>query len=289
MAHFRRPNMNYTYRNRTRSALFAFFLWLVGVRASRAGVSSVSTNLVKNAYENQRALDSYGNAVQLKHAKEAANSQGRLFIIVKRLDDTWVVTRASLPNHLEEEKGSPSSSSFVHLLHPLRDGKYQAVVCTGVKADASWLVRKLREYHRDVWDRYGGYGGDTVSIIACLKRSFWGYKDTSWLGSLQRKDSWARPMGIVSVLITDQANKLYSVEPSGAIETHDRFHCIGKGAEISNSEVASRLNSIDIENDEELRETLVEIITKASGSRPDGLSIDIVSRQGIESTIIKLK
>lgn len=113
----------------------------------------------------------------------------------------------------------------LELIHTITPNTF--VLCSGVQADARWLVETLRGMHKQMQLRYGSSGTGWAQRLASLYRAvFWGIPDeddknskwqhTRWLPQLER---WGRPLGVQSIII--EGNQLYALEPSGGIVVPD--------------------------------------------------------------------
>jgi len=236
-----------------------------------------------SSYESVRALDQYGNAVQLKHAQAAADVQGRLVIAINRSEETWIVSIPSVHKHQKQQRG------IVHLLHHPQQS-CQAIVCTGIQADAQWLVRQLQVYSSRLWDRYDQYGSESMAqAVAFLKRRFWGYNEkeayqgTAWSAS-QNDDQWARPIGVRTMVVSSRPPRLQLVEPSGILRRFDTVCCMGKYSQEVQVKLMDRLTSQteDTLDDESLQKLIIDVLSSTLGSKPSRLLIEVVSKDGVE-------
>jgi len=152
--------------------------------------TALSNGETSSSYVSVRTLDHYGNAIQLGHAKEAAQRYGRSVIVVvvevceqkKSTEKTFTKQPEQKQQQQQHDskviEGIKSSSSFLMvismgtspILHPIhlpleakdRGSSPMLAVCfTGVKGDANWLLQQIQKYVADVWERY-----DTSSISA---------------------------------------------------------------------------------------------------------------------------
>lgn len=231
----------------------------------------------------QAAADQQGRlivAVMLPHGRRHNNHDHDDNDEMFETTATWVISPVTRPPPHHRPDSSRSSSNSRRLLQavtspepvtvllrePLSDAAAEALtkttavylVCTGVQADAAWLLRQLRRYGANVAERYGSHQPHSVSnVAALLKRRFWGYSSSgggndddndnddsrAWLapgyesmqqsphgmrsfGMLMRQESsppaWGRPLGIRTILISLSKNQkplLELVEPSGIITT----------------------------------------------------------------------
>lgn len=224
---------------------------------------AIATNSLSNgetttspSYVSVRSLDHYGNAVQLGHAKEAAQRYGRSVVVA-------VVDVQDEKNSTEKMSSSSSFVMVVSLgksptLHPVRlpletkDGDSHAppllgMCFTGVKGDANWLLQQLQKYSADVWERYdkGAMSAPNLAhVVARLLGRFAAQPEKhEWQSSLglpgkqdrddDRQSSWSRPLGVQTMIISLSSNSpkekpslsaqplrlpgLLIIEPSGRI------------------------------------------------------------------------
>jgi len=171
--------MIYTER-RTRadiSILFALLCLMTVITVLSNGESSSS-------YISVRTLDYFGNAVQLAHAKEAAQRFGRSVVVAVVQVHEQENEIEKIPTIRLEEKndqhhptlidGKLPLSSFVivvslgksPILHPIRlpsetkdinSSSLLAMCFTGVKGDANWLLHKVQKHAADMWERYNTF------------------------------------------------------------------------------------------------------------------------------------
>ena len=159
--------------------VFSVFLALLFLAIATTALSNGETS---PSYVSVRALDSYGNAIQVGHAKEAAQRYGRSVVVAvvevydEQKNSTEKTISSSRPEeeeHQEKEtKGKPlPSSSFLivvsfgnsPVLHPVQlpieandsgSSSMLAMCFTGVKGDANWLLQQMQKYAANVWERY---------------------------------------------------------------------------------------------------------------------------------------
>ena len=226
-------------------ATVALSLLLLTVPYPSTALSSNGQSKAPDTYISVRALDSYGNAVQLSHAKEAARRYGRPVVVA-------VVqgTSNEPSNNSTETKPAESflmvvSMGTAPILHPLQlplqdadesdtQAPMLAMCFTGVKGDANWLLQQLQQHVAGVWERYGISSMSAPSIahvVARLLGRFAGQPEKrEWQSSLglpgkrdedDRQSSWSRPLGVQTMILSladSQDNPgLLIVEPSGRI------------------------------------------------------------------------
>jgi len=213
------------------------FLFLLFISSCDGEITSSSSSLISS-----RTLDSYGNYVQLSHAKEATtlgrpvvvavvedSSSSSSFIVAISLGKSPVLRKIQLPLSTEE-KDTSSSSPFI------------ACCFTGVKGDANWLLQQIRKYFSQVWERYDMATQLTTPTIAHIISRLLGRfaaqsEEHEWQSALglpgknDREDragysSWSRPLGVQTMILSSQSSSsrfqtqgpgLLLVEPSGRI------------------------------------------------------------------------
>mmetsp|Transcript_14573 Transcript_14573/g.40501 ORF Transcript_14573/g.40501 Transcript_14573/m.40501 type:complete len:375 (-) Transcript_14573:189-1313(-) len=207
--------------------------WLTLVTNALSNVDASSS------YVSVRALDNYGNAIQLSHAKEAAQRHGRSVVVAvvdvvnlpnNGTDDLLETTPNEETQHQNKSRVGVPSSSFVlvismgrsPILHPIQlplegnPSSLLAICFTGVKGDANWLLQQIQQYAADVWERYDTAVMSTpvVShIVARLCGRFAAQsEDREWQSSLglpgkhdnddDQKSSWSRPLGVQTMILS---------------------------------------------------------------------------------------
>lgn len=229
-----------------RLAIFLrLLLFLTDYRISTASSTSSSSSTIREEiYQSIRSLDSSGVAVQLRHARAAADEQGRLLIGVVLGEDVYILSPTmSNRSHRRVVTVSPP---LAHPITPPSGGTY--VACSGIQADARWLIRQLREYSKAVWLRYNTHttSSDVAEVCGAIQRIvFWDYPETpQWqsLAGMLDLAKWGRPLGVRTIVISwsnDPSGRnvghLRVVEPSGIIEEcHPKVPlvCIGKHSSV---------------------------------------------------------
>ena len=222
--------------------------------ATTASSSTASTSTT--SYESVRALDRSGQAKQLKHAQAAADEQGRLILAIVCNNSVYVISPAASSSssssttvknfqrrrHQRNDRDSASRQQqrLVHRLalwSPLPMDEQQHyhehhnfIVCTGIQADARWLIHQLQLYSKQVHLKYNQVQPRNVAAAtAALKRSlFWGLEEqeqqqssnddnddnggssssssSSWQSSIQhvwgQQRTWGRPVGVRTLVIS---------------------------------------------------------------------------------------
>jgi len=206
----------------------------------------ISTAALRNgetppSYVSVRALDHYGNAIQLGHAKEASQRYGRSVVVaVVEAYEPKNSTKSTPSGRSEEGQHEPedtedimSPSSFLMVvslgnspvLHPVQlpleaeddDSSSLLAMCfTGVKGDANWLLQQIQKHSADVWERY-----DTrvmsVPVVAHIVARLLGRfaaqpEKQEWQSSLglpgkhdrddDKQSSWSRPLGVQTMILS---------------------------------------------------------------------------------------
>ena len=199
------------------SVSFILCFWAISTTALRKAETS--------PYVSVRALDNFGNAVQLSHAKEAANRYGRSIVVaVVDVYDQKNCTM-KIPKNQQLSKSflmvvSMGTSPILHPIQlPVREHEkdsppFLAMCFTGVKGDAIWLLRQVQKYVTDVWERYDEStmsAPDIAYVVARLVGRFAAHPEKQeWQSSLglpgkrdrddSRQSSWSRPLGVQTMI-----------------------------------------------------------------------------------------
>ena len=227
--------------------------------ASSTG-SATASNKNKNSnkqsststYVSSRALDNYGNLVQVRHAYEAAQRHGRLvvaavvqphrrpeasqssmptvspsFIVVVSIGTTPIVQPIQLP--VQPQEGLVSSVKQLPLI---------AMCCTGVRGDARWLTHEIQRYlTTKVWQRYGTdgieFGTGVAYSISKLMTRFVGHDESDeWQSSIgvpapvrdpygrgraNHQNTWSRPFG-VRTMVLSTGRSLFNLDDTSDIQ-----------------------------------------------------------------------
>jgi 20S proteasome alpha/beta subunit len=253
-------------------------------------VLSKALALENGGYTSVTALDKYGNSVQIQHARAAASKHGRLVVAAVSSEDGMIVV-VSVHQKKQGIVQDENSKRMAHRLLGL--GSSSFMVCTGVKADSSWLVRAIRDYAKRVWDRFDV---DEISqeryslAISQALLEFMGYdrdqeqhdgvgKVVGSSGDQDRRSSWARPLGVQVILATPSATALTVLEPSG-IPFQTPAFAMGKGSESVNEALQKRYDSkLTVES---LKEMLLEIVREVVFDKDEAseLVVEILSEGG---------
>jgi len=201
--------------------------------------TALSNGETSPSYVSVRALDSYGNAIQLGHAKEAAQRYGRSVVVAvvevydEEKNSTEKIKSSRRPGEEEEQGKPPTSSSFLMVvsfgnspvLHPVQlpieakdsgSSSMLAMCFTGVKGDANWLLQQMQKYAADVWERYdmSAMSAPIVAhVVARLLGRFAAQPEKQeWHSSLglpgkqerddDRQSSWSRPLGVQTMVLS---------------------------------------------------------------------------------------
>ena len=200
------------HRMRTGREIFVLLLVVVFVgvhvvtgdsAAADKGLSS-SQPTSSSFYTSLRALDKFGNAVPLKHAREAALRHGRLVvaatakmshapknnadddpderIVVVSVGHRKLLSSLTLPLALTTISTNRNNDQSLHSQSesppPLMTPKV-AMCCTGVRSDADWLTRQMQAYVAKVWERYDMHPMSPGALAHWLARLLGRYQQPS--------------------------------------------------------------------------------------------------------------
>ncbi|GAX18445.1 hypothetical protein FisN_2Lh093 [Fistulifera solaris] len=201
-----------------------FFLLQCLLLLFASASASSSTTTAPSRYESIRALDENGQSKQLQHANQAALQHGTLILAVKHTNETiHIISVTTTSPHRRQRP-----LAIVHTITP-----NTFLLCSGVQADARWLIDKLRELHQQMQVRYGSSGAGWAQRLSSLYRAvFWGIPDeiNQWQHTRGLElERWGRPLGVQSIII--EHKQLCSLEPSGVIklpDPHQQLAAIGK-------------------------------------------------------------
>ena len=168
-------------------------------------------------YTSMRALDKFGNAVPLKHAREAALRHGRLVvaatakmshatkdnadddpeerIVVVSVGHRKLLSSLTLPLALTtiSTNNNNNNDQYLHSHSesppPLMTPKV-AMCCTGVRSDADWLTRQMQAYVAKVWERYDMHPMSTGALAHWLARLLGRYQQPSSTAEDDDDDEW---------------------------------------------------------------------------------------------------
>ena len=227
------------------------------------------------SYVSVRALDHYGNAVQLSHAKEAALRYGRPVVVAvvegQPKNNNSTETKAG---DTEESKTTTSSSflmvvslGITPILHPVQlplqeedDGERPmlAMCFTGVKGDANWLLRQIQKHAASVWERYGVSTMSSPAIAHVVARLLGRFaaqpEQREWQSSLglpgkqdgddDRQSSWSRPLGVQTMILSLGA--LDSTQSQQRDHRHPELLIVEPSGRILNPSVRSKSGKVSL-------------------------------------------
>jgi hypothetical protein len=238
------------------SVILVFLLTLLPCQSTKspARLVAAASFTDPSSYVSVRALDRFGNAKQVSYALEAAKRQGRTVIVAVVKAN---VTESTTSND-DAVATTENSNSFViavslgttPILHSLQItppgeimSSFLAICCTGIKADANWLIQQLQTFSATIWERYNipsnMIATPTVAhVVARLMGRFAAYDETrEWSSSVgwpsksresndddddegSQSSRWARPLGIQTLILSTAASSapgLLQIDPSGRI------------------------------------------------------------------------
>mmetsp|Transcript_9981 Transcript_9981/g.20801 ORF Transcript_9981/g.20801 Transcript_9981/m.20801 type:complete len:349 (-) Transcript_9981:184-1230(-) len=273
-----------------KSAIVSFGLLLL------AALSTALSSNGEASYVSVRALDHYGNAVQLSHAKEAAQRYGRPVVVALVQSHDEASNNSNNKNSTgttptnDETINPPSFLVVVSLgtspiLHPVNlplpeDTQNSLFMCfVGVKGDAHWLLGQVQKHAASVWERYDQKlsAPSMAHVVARLLGRFAGQPEKrEWQSSLglpgkqdeedDRQNSWSRPLGVQTMILelessNSQQQGFLIVEPSGRILTPS---VKSKSGKVS-------LGTMGRGSDK-LQEQLARVLSRASDSKDSASS-----------------
>jgi hypothetical protein len=193
--------------------LLVFVLVVAPITTVGASTAADVTSSSSSSYTSMRALDKFGNAVPLKHAREAAVRHGRLVvaaataatqtspfssasspisppqnpenseIVVVSVGNRSLVSSLTLP--LAFAATTTTNHNHNHHIDPM-----VAMCCTGVKSDADWLTRQMQAYVSKVWERYDLHPMSTGALAHWLARLLGRYQQPSSSEDDDDDDEW---------------------------------------------------------------------------------------------------
>ena len=272
-----------------------------------------------STYVSVRSLDKYGHSEQLQNALKAANLQGTLVVaardasnnstIVLSLVDTSISSPASAiisknPSMLQLINGNPS---FV--ANSGKKTQRTAIVCTGLKGDANWLVERVRTYSHRVWNRYNTFVDAPGAAYAVSKymRRFWHYdEEEEWAPGLLTQDltrkeqanSWSRPLGVCAMIASSSLPYVFVVEPSGVIQRYSAF-AMGRGSNDVLEKLGGAMkegSTVGLDDQvtgsaEDLQGRLIEAIKTAvvtTTKKDRSILVEILSDTGVSRTMVPI-
>jgi hypothetical protein len=258
-----------------------------------------------------RALDKFGNTVQLKHAREAALRHGRLVVVAcsREMEDegmgvvvvsvgnrpilsSLTLPLASIDHQQQQQQPSSSSSSS--------QAGAVAMCCTGIKSDADWLTKHMQEYVAKVWERYNLHPMSTSALAHWLARLLTSYQlddndlDDEWQSSISRtrrrgqedelESSLSRPLGVQTILLSTSGlvhkrasnnPALLLIEPTGRVfraDTTTSFSFLTMGKQ--SDKLKEALLRCTRKGDESLEDVLTrEIMTLLAQSKNEIIEV----------------
>lgn len=257
-------------------------------------LSLLDIALSSSSYTPVTALDKYGNSIQLKHAREAASRHGRLIVAARSSREVVVVVSIYTPKLGQLTTSSSSSPSVLQRLLLGDTSLYLA--CTGVKADATWLVQTMRRYSIRLWERYDVANLTPTRISQAISQALLGfmgydrsqeYHDGVTVGGADTKnDSWARPLGIQTLIVSPHS--LILVEPSGIAQPDMEYVAVGKESAAIQRVLQERYRSDA--SAEEIQELVINIIRETvEGQASAELVVEVVSKDGVEVSSVPLR
>jgi hypothetical protein len=204
------------------------------------------------------------------------------------------------------------------LAHPIslsrNSGTSSYLCCTGVQADAVWLIRQMQTYNKVVQQRYGGTDRAEQAVApaaaALVRALFWGYEsngddngsnDVAWQSSIQTvwrgQQRWGRPVGVRTLVVSPTATSsspaarrprqsaafsLQIVEPSGVILHRPVFCCMGQQSDVLQTKLEKLL--LDRQLQKQRHDDDVD-----STKRPAALSendVQALVRQALSATMV---
>jgi len=282
--------------------------------------SSAATSS-SSSYVSVRALDKFGHSEQLTHALKAANLQGTLVVAAHDQENNCTLVLSVLDTTATSASARvmPKIPRMMHLIHQKppafmttsTNSIQTAVVCTGIKGDANWLIQQLQAYSHRVWTRYNTFVGTSGIALATSKymRQFWKYDpDDEYLpGRLIRDDDhkdpsfqWGRPLGVVAMIVSAHVPYIFVVEPSGVMQRYTAF-AMGKhssnalehlGQALDPSSSSSASSSKMTFRSPNLQGRLVEVLQSAVPSNPKkelNILVEILSKDGVKRTVLSVR
>ena len=241
------------------------------------------------------ALDKYGNSIQLQNARQAAVRHGRLVVAARSLhDDAIVVVSVQTPKLGKLLQPNTTKPGVLQKLWTEDAACYLA--CTGVKADATWLVHTMRQYSKRLWDRYDVGDISQERMTQALSQTlleFMGYnRAQEWNDGVkvgEDETSWGRPLGLQTIVISP-SSPIVLVEPSGVTQSLE-YVAIGKESDAVMRALRERYTSNSATTMRELKDLLVDIIRQQiEGQRQSTeLIVEAVSKEGVEVSSVPLR
>lgn len=247
-------------------------------------------------------MDKFGNSQQLQHARQAATRHGRL-LVAATFQDCIVVISIETPKLgnvqtlqvLEPVWRTSSSSKSGGSTTSSCMNTY--VACTGIKADATFVISTMRQYCKQLWEQTNieSISQERLTqVLSTILLEFMGYNRGAELSDgilssqQQQQDEtttkWARPLGVQTLILTP-SQPIVLVEPSGVAISYDTVCAIGKDS----AQVMKLLKEYPLDNIEtleELQKLLVNAIRKeckrVEGKSSHGakITVHVMSKHG---------
>ena len=180
-----------------------------------------------------------------------------------------------------------------------------AIVCTGLKGDANWLVDRVRTYSHRVWNRYNTFVDAPGAAYAVSKymRRFWHYdEEEEWtpgllaqdLASKDQQNSWSRPLGVCTMIASSSLPCVFVVDPSGIIQKYSAF-AMGRGSNDVLKKLEDAMDETSSKgkgkgSGEDLQGRLVEAIKSSvpSSKQDRSILVEILSETGVSRTVVPI-
>lgn len=282
--------------------------------AASTGISTPNPS----TYVSVRSLDKYGHSEQLQNAMKAANLQGTLVvaardaannstIFLSLLDTNSILPSPSSalvsknPSMLCLINGNPSFS-MVNSGTPVQR---TAIICTGLKGDAHWLVERVRTYSHRVWNRYNTFvdASGVAYAVSKYMRRFWHYdEEEEWTPGLlaqdlTRKDqqnSWSRPLGVCAMIASPSLPCVFVVDPSGIIQKYSAF-AMGRGSNDVLKKLGDAMDEPSSDGKgkgvgKDLQGRLIEAIKSSVPSTKQDrvILVEVLAETGVSRTVVPI-
>lgn len=273
-------------------------------------------------YQSAVALDQYGNSVQLRNARECSLRYGLPIIAaVSTVDQSIVVCSLHPRSSVGSNTISSSSGGIPRVVHVIASDDIEvdddssstsrsrsmecqkiccptttALVCSGLKADATLLRTLLRERSRRLWERYDILPSPSHIADACTQifLSFFQYNrdreindeagpldstypndDTSTPGNFEM----SRPFGLHVVVLGIRQHQhppiIISVDSSGTQRHHPNFIAIGKRSREANEKLKN-LWKKDL-NVQQIRDICCSVLDEFKQDETDAIYTEFLS------------
>jgi 20S proteasome alpha/beta subunit len=276
-------------------SLFLLLMLTLGYSLALASTPEISP------YRSAQALDQYGNSEQIQYAKKAATLHGTLVVAAYDPANNRTIVLSLRDKTHSNFVATIDSLSMLQVIHKnpsfiRSSSQHVAVVCTGIKGDATWLVERVRAYSHRVWTRYNTFldASGAAHAVAQYMLRFWGYEDEGeeWAPSLlldemKRQDNqhiWSRPLGLVVMILSSKLPYIYVVEPSGITQQYKAF-AMGKYS----NDVLEKLSDVVNEEEGDLHDRLLKLIQSVvpSNKKDTIIVVEILSETGVTRTLVQ--